>query len=382
MQGARANASALCPRPIGSTISVGAEANIMQHFGTMDKTLGTLVTTIYLLGYAFGTLVIAPLSELYGRAIVFRSCTLLFAVFNVTCEVANSFGFLVVCRLLAGIAGSCAGTLGASSVANMIVRENRGAAMSAYVVGPVLGPTIGPIIGGNLTAAAGWRWDFWLMAIASGVMTVFVILKRKTARLCQRTGNQSLRSALDTNKTPSQLFAFSLLCPLEMLISPIVFFMSAYAATVFSYAYLCFTTFLRIFGDQYGFGSGASVLTTIGLGVGFVVGLLFCGAVSDPWSAYLTKKSGGVTKPEYRLPTLAASAVFVPVGIFWYGWTAEYETHWIVPIIETAFVGIGIVTTYVNSPDQGFTTRLITALYRRPALRISSMRTRFIPHWL
>lgn len=333
----------------------------MQHLGTTNETLGTLMTTIYLLGYAFGPIVIAPLSELYGRAIMYRSCTFLFAVFNVACAVADSFGSLVVYRLLAGIAGSCAGTLGASSIADMIPREKRGAAMSAYIMGPTLGPTIGPIVGGYLTPAAGWRWDFWLMAISSGVMTVciflflhesypYVILKKKTARLRQHTGNQNLRSALDTKKTPRQLFAFSILRPLKMLVSPIVFLMSAYAATVFSYAYLCFTTFPRVFKDQYAFGSGASGLTSIGIGVGFIVGLLFCGAVSDPWSAYLTKKNGGLAKSEYRLPTLIFGAVFVPIGLFWYGWTAEYKTHWIVPIIGTAITGFGIVTAYVSPP--------------------------------
>ncbi|GKT51796.1 MFS transporter prlG [Colletotrichum spaethianum] len=346
--------------PIGSTISAAAAADIMHHFGTTDETLGALMTTIYLLGYAFGPLAIAPLSELYGRAIVFRSCTLLFTVFNIACAVANSFGSLVVYRLLAGIAGSCAGTLGASSIADMIAREKRGRVMSAYIMGPTLGPTIGPIIGGNLTAAAGWRWDFWLMAIASSVMAVFVILflhesypyvilKRKTARLRKSTGNQDLRSALDTSKTPSQLFKFAILRPPKMLVSPIIFLMSAYAATAFSYAYLCFTTFPRIFQDQYGFGSGASGLTSIGLGVGFIVGLLFVGAVSDPWSAYLTKKNDGVTKPEFRLPTLIVGAVFVPVGLFWYGWSAEYKAHWIVPIMGTALLGIGIVTAYTTS---------------------------------
>ncbi|KAK2026635.1 MFS general substrate transporter [Colletotrichum zoysiae] len=342
--------------PIGSTISAAAAADIMHHFGTTNETLGALMTTIYLLGFAFGPLAIAPLSELYGRAIMFRSCTLLFTVFNIACAVANSFGSLVVYRLLAGIAG----TLGASSVADMIPREKRGRIMSAYIMGPTLGPTIGPIIGGNLTAAAGWRWDFWLMAIASGVMAVFVILflhesypyvilKRKTARLRKSTGNQDLRSALDTSKTPSQLFKFAILRPPKMLVSPIIFLMSAYAATVFSYAYLCFTTFPRIFKDQYGFGSGASGLTSIGLGLGFIVGLLFVGAVSDPWSAYLTKKNDGVAKPEFRLPTLIVGAVFVPVGLFWYGWSAEYKTHWIVPIMGTALLGIGIVTAYSTS---------------------------------
>lgn len=384
MQSARADPPALCPRPIGSTISAVAAANIMQHFDTTDETLGAFMTTVYLLGNAFGPIVIAPLSELYGKAIVFQSCTLLFVIFNITCAVANSFGSLVVYRLLAGIAGSCPATLGASSIADMIVREKRGAVMSAYVMGPVLGPTIGPIIGGSLTPAAGWRWDFWLMAIASGVMTVFavlfmhesypyVILKRKTARLRKQTGNQNLRSALDTGKTPRRLFAFSIFRPLKMLISPIVFLLSAYAATVFSYAYLCFTTFPRIFKDQYGFGSGASGLASIGLGVGFVVGLFFCGAVSDRLSAYLTKKSGAVTKPEYRLPTLVAGSVFVPIGLFWYGWTAERKTHWIVPIIGTAFIGFGIVLVYVSSPGTAWLVLVSSKTNERPIQTTSAM---------
>ncbi|KAH0423972.1 hypothetical protein CcaCcLH18_11791 [Colletotrichum camelliae] len=346
--------------PIGSTISAAAAADILHHFNTTNSTLGAFMTTIYLLGYAFGPLLIAPLSELHGRAPVFRACALLFALFNAACALAPTLGSLIAFRLLAGVAGSCAGTLGASAIADMVPRERRGRVMSAYVMGPTLGPTIGPIVGGNLTAAAGWRWDFWVMAIASGVMAVcvllflresypYAILKRKTARLRKSTGNEGLRSALDTRKTPAQLFRFAILRPPKMLVSPIVFLMSAYAATVFSYAYLCFTTFPRIFKDQYGFGSGASGLTSIGIGVGFIVGLLFVGAVSDPWAAYLAKKNDGVAKPEFRLPTLVIGAVFVPVGLFWYGWSAEYKAHWIVPIMGTAVLGIGIVTAYTTS---------------------------------
>ncbi|KAJ0317402.1 hypothetical protein Brms1b_004929 [Colletotrichum noveboracense] len=378
--------------PIGSTISAAAAADIMHHFNTTNATLGALMTTIYLLGYAFGPLLIAPLSELHGRAPVFRACAVLFALFNAACALAPSFGSLTAFRLLAGVAGSCAGTLGASAIADMVPRERRGRVMSAYIMGPTLGPTIGPIIGGNLTAAAGWRWDFWVMAIAAGVMAVcvvmflhesypYAILKRKTARLRKSTGNEGLRSALDTSKTPGQLFKFAILRPPKMLVSPIIFLMSAYAATVFSYAYLCFTTFPRIFKDQYGFGSGASGLTSIGIGVGFILGLLFVGAVSDPWSAYLTKKNDGVAKPEFRLPTLVIGAIFVPVGLFWYGWSAEYKAHWIVPIMGTALLGIGIVTAYVGF-SHAITLGSKTdqcSVCRQPPPHISSTPTRSTP---
>jgi len=37
----------------------------------------------------------------------------------------------------------------------------------------------------------------------------------------------------------------------------------------------------------------------------------------------------------------------VPVGLFWYGWTAETHQHWILPIIGTIFVGIGLLGTFM-----------------------------------
>lgn len=33
----------------------------------------------------------------------------------------------------------------------------------------------------------------------------------------------------------------------------------------------------------------------------------------------------------------------IPAGTFIYGWTADYSVLWIVPMIGTAFVGLGIV---------------------------------------
>ncbi|KAM5429352.1 hypothetical protein McanMca71_002963 [Microsporum canis] len=346
--------------PIGSTISSAAAADIKMYFNAGSETLLTFATTIYLLGYAFGPVMIAPLSEMYGRAILYKVCIVLFLIFSVTCAVANNLSALIVFRLLAGIAGSCPVTLGTGSIADMVAQEKRAGAMAAYIIGAVLGPSIGPIVGGYLTPTAGWRWAFWLMAIATAPIAImvvlfmqesypFVLVKHKTERLRKETGNMKLRSALDTGKTPSQLFAFSILRPLKMLLLPIVFSLSLYAAIVYSYLYLCFTTFPQVFGEQYGFGSGPSGLATLGIGIGSIFGVFFCGAVSDKLSAYLTKKHGGKTKPEYRLPTIVIGGIFVPTGLFWYAWTSENKLHWIVPIIGTGFLGGGMVITYMAS---------------------------------
>ncbi|CAK7224549.1 hypothetical protein SCUCBS95973_005554 [Sporothrix curviconia] len=350
--------------PAGSTISSAAAPNIMRHFQSDNGKLGALVTTIFLLGYSFGPMAIAPLSELYGRAIVYKVCIVWYVVFHIACAVAPGLGALIVFRFLAGVGGSCPVTLGTGSIADVVVPEKRAGALGTYLVASMIGPSIGPVIGGYLTPAAGWRWDFWLMAIAGGVVAVLVIptmpetypyalLDRKTKRLNKAAAalNNSVcyRSKLDTGRTPAALFAFSIGRPLKMLCVPVVFLQSLYAAVVYGYLYMCFTTFPAVFGDQYGFGSGPSGLVTLGVGVGSSLGVMFCGAVAKRLVAYLAARNGTGPKPEYILPTLVIGGLFIPVSLFWYGWSAEAKTHWIVPIIATAFLGAGVVITYMAS---------------------------------
>lgn len=117
----------------------------MTTFHSTNETLGALVTSVYILGYAFGPLAIAPLSELYGRVVVYNLCNIFFLIFSVTCAVANSLNSLIVFRLFAGIAASCPMTLGAGTIADLMPLEKRGAAMAVLVMGPLIGPTVAPL---------------------------------------------------------------------------------------------------------------------------------------------------------------------------------------------------------------------------------------------
>ena len=108
----------------------------------------------------------------------------------------------------------------------------------------------------------------------------YVLLQRKTKRLQKETGNPNLRSALDTGKSPRELFSVSIVRPLKMLVlSPIVLLMSLHMAIVYGYLYLLFTTFPRIFEGQYGFSERSIGLTYLGVGIGSFCGLTFMGIV-------------------------------------------------------------------------------------------------------
>lgn len=169
-----------------------------------------------------------------------------------------------------------------------------------------------------------------------------VLLERKAKALRKETGNQNLRSALDTGLAPKDLFKSSITQPLKMLfLSPIVFLFSTYFATVYGTLYLLFTTFYRVFQGTYGFSTGSVGLVFIGFGIGAAISLVVSGALSDRMLEKLTARNGGRPKPEYRLPMLFAGAFLIPISLFLYGWTADKEVHWIVPIIATGVFGMG-----------------------------------------
>ena len=174
------------------------------------------------------------------------------------------------------------------------------------------------------------------------------LLNQKAKRLRKETGNPNLRSALDLGLTPRELFKKSIFRPMKMLFfSPIVFTLSTYMAFIYGLLYLVFTTITGVFLETYHFSQGVSGLAYLGLGIGMMIGLVMVGVASDRILKKLTA-ANGVTKPEYRLPPMIPAALLVPFGFFIYGWTTYYGVQWIVPIIGTVLIGMGLIGTFVS----------------------------------
>lgn len=151
--------------PLGSSMFAPGIPKIMVEFHSSDSTTATFVLSIYILGFAFGPLLIAPMSEIYGRWALYNIGNMLFTIFTVGTALSNSIGMIMAFRFLMGLAGAVPITIGSGSIADIMPIEKRGRAMSVWALGPLLGPCIGPVAGGYLTEAAGWRWVFWLIVI-------------------------------------------------------------------------------------------------------------------------------------------------------------------------------------------------------------------------
>lgn len=115
----------------------------------------------------------------------------------------------------------------------------------------------------------------------------------------------------------------------------------------YGYFYLLFTAMPVLLEEQYRFSTSAIGLTYIGPGVGSLAGLLISGLFSDKLAQHL-KKADGESKPEHRMHLFVLAALVVPGGLFCTGWTAEVHQHWILPIVGTSILSIGVTLSYVS----------------------------------
>ncbi|KAF4814993.1 MFS transporter prlG [Colletotrichum siamense] len=342
---------------IASSMPAPAVREILKDFNAADGVLSSLVVSIFNLGFVFGPVLAAPMSELYGRYPAYSISNVLFLACNAACAVSPNLGVLLVFRFLSGCAGAAPLSIGGGTIADVAPPALRGRAVSVYSLAPLLGPVLGPAAGGFLAEYAGWRWIFWALCIMAGALGLAMLLilretsakallEKRAQKMRKRTGNPRYTSILDDGVSPQEAFSRAIKRPLRLLIlHPIVFTLSAYFAVIYGYLYLFFTTVAMVFTEKYGFSAGSSGLTFIGVGIGTVTGTLIVSFWGDKVATSLSQKHGART-PEFRLPLMAYSVPVIPGGLLMYGWTAEKGVFWLVPMIGTFIVGVGILFVF------------------------------------
>lgn len=80
--------------------------DIQKEFGITSDFDAYLIMSIFLLAYAIGPFLLAPLSEMYGRVVVLQSANMVYLIFNTVAGFAQTREQLLVFRFLSGIGGS------------------------------------------------------------------------------------------------------------------------------------------------------------------------------------------------------------------------------------------------------------------------------------
>jgi len=345
--------------PLTSSMMAPGLSEIRARYGIESETVLAMTLSIFLVGFGVGPLILAPLSEMYGRKWVLHIGNLFGIVFNLCCAFAPSTTALLVFRFLTGLSGSAPVACGGAVISDLFDERERASAMAVYTMGPLIGPVIGLIVGGFIAQTVGVQFVYFVLAgVTAFASLVGIPLLRETYGPLLKL-RSALRSA-DPEKAPqtvkemhhpSQKLHYvwiNFSRPLLLLShSFICFILSLYMAFIYGIYYLFFATLDGLFTTTYGFSTGISGLMYGGLGAGFLLATAFGAKFSNILYKHLADKNGGVGEPEMRIPPLFVGSVFVPVGLFWYGWSAQAKLHWIMPVIGSGLFGFGMMTTFL-----------------------------------
>lgn len=230
--------------------------------------------------------------------------------------------------------------------------------MAIFMVATFCGPALGPVVAGFLQVTKNWRWCFYVLLWLGGATEIFVITipetlprvilakKAKEILRAQEARNQSEKTR-DTEEQESlaSIFKTALTRPWIILFDPISFLVAVYYCVVYTLLYMLFSIYPIVFQQKRGWNAGVGELPLIGTVIGACLGgiiLLYISAREQRAAG-----EGHSRTPEDRLPPAMAGGVLFAVTMFWFAWTAEFDSiPWIVPTLAGTLLATSILLVF------------------------------------
>ncbi|KAI9745245.1 MAG: hypothetical protein M1818_001523 [Claussenomyces sp. TS43310] len=345
--------------PLASSMFAPGIQKIAKSLETSESSV-IACQTGFVIMLGVGPLVLAPLSETFGRKKLYLVCFSAFSLLQIPTALAPNIKVLITLRTIAGFFGSIGIANGGGTISDMYAPSERAGIFGWYLLGPLLGPTLGPLLGGLIMQHLDWPWIFWILTMICTVnVTLGILFLKETyvpVLLAQRKreleetkgGSYYYEGEDDTTLSLKVWHAFQR--PIRILFTqPIVLIMATYQALIFATTYSLYTQFNTIYGDGpdgYGFNILQVGLLYLFPGLGFIVAVLFLVPRIDVIFNALTRKHNGHSQPEFRLPLANLGALLIPIALLWFAWSVERHAHWAVSILSTFFYGIGQVVIF------------------------------------
>lgn len=223
-----------------------------------------LLVTIWELGEAAGPLLIAPMSEVFGRYPVMNVCNIGFIAATLLAVTSHSSKMFITARMLTGLAVA-SNVLNPAIIGDMFESDQRGSAMSLIMLAPLIGGAIGPAISGAIAQTVGWRQ---ILVIAVGLavtcevlfLTCFketykmAIIRRRVARVQFESGESETSSHQGSKHKDLMKLWHSVTRPFAVLFgSSVLMLLSTFASVSFSFFYVISVTLPVILVDNYHF---------------------------------------------------------------------------------------------------------------------------------
>ncbi|KAK1008669.1 hypothetical protein LTR91_003028 [Friedmanniomyces endolithicus] len=346
-----------------STSYTSAIPGMEATFG-VGETVGVLGVTTYLFGMATGSVILAPLSEMFGRRPIYVVALALFVVFVIPCAVATNMATILVTRFFGAFCAAAMISNSPGTVNDIVDEQHRALAFSIWSIGPMNGPVIGPVVGGFVFQYLGWRWTNWVVVIVASVAWIVVsliqetyapaILRKRAAKKRKETGDERWWSRYDDKEEFWPLLKINLSRPFVMTVTePICIFWDVYIALVYGILYLCFVAYPIVFSELRGWSPSMSGLAFCGIGVGSMIVIVSEPLIRKMINAHKPdpESETGDVPPEAMVSVVCIAAVLLPVGEMWFAWTGTPNVHWIWPILAGVPFGMGNAGVFIYATN-------------------------------
>ncbi|KAI1335221.1 major facilitator superfamily domain-containing protein [Xylariaceae sp. FL0016] len=334
-------------------------SDIKEEFN-VGQTIALLLTSLFVLGFAVGALVLSPLSEVYGRRELYVWTFFLFVMFSGATGAAPSITAVLMFRFLGGIVGSFTQAVAPAIIADMFASQERGLVLSIITLSGLLGQMFGPICCGFLNAAYGWRsisilivaasFPTWIIILLSFPETyATTLLQRRARKLSKITGEAYVVEGMQEAKTIASQLRVSTLRPwIILFFEPIVTLLSLFLSVVHGTLFLLFAAYPIVYQQVRGWPQGVASLPFLAIALGIVLSLVYVAAIDQRRYAKVVARNGGYAPPEARLPPAMLGSITLPIGLFWFAWTNDPSVFWLVSVSAGVFFGFGMVLLYMS----------------------------------
>ncbi|KIW11561.1 hypothetical protein PV08_10862 [Exophiala spinifera] len=334
----------------GASIPSPAQEVLQKEFHVSIETT-VLVVSLFVLGYAFGPMIWAPVGEVYGRRLSMLPAVFILGLFSIGTAVSQGATAVFLTRFFGGLFASAPISNVSAAIGDIYDPRTRGVPMALMAFCVVGGPCIAPLVGAAIVVNPhlGWRWTEYIQAIITFAvvgLTSFalpetyhpVLLKQKARCLRKDTGDERYWHPHEAEKiNVNNILIKYISRPARMLImEPMVTCIAVYASFVYGLLFFQLESFPVVFGLIRKYSTVVSTLPFLGLFTGVLFALVINFA-NQPLYAKALSRNQGRAVPEARLPPMLAGGVLFSTGIFWFGWTADPGYSWVLPTIAAVF---------------------------------------------
>ncbi|KAK0385656.1 hypothetical protein NLU13_6833 [Sarocladium strictum] len=326
--------------------------------GQVDRSAATLLVTLWELGESAGPLLIAPLSEVFGRAVVYNVCNTLFTITVMLTALCQSAPLFITLRAATGLFVA-ANVLSPAVIGDMFLPDHRGGPMSVIFLAPLTAGAVGPAIAGAIAQSIGWRSVMWICALVAGSCEVAFlfcfretysvpILRRRAEK--RREGLGLSAEEIKAKKAASYAeLKSSIQRPAAVMGSSFVLAsMSLFGSVYFAQFYVMSVSFPPILEDLYGLTPAQAGSCLIGWSVGSMAAVMLCNVFLDRIYVRLRDAAKNSGIPEYRLPLTIVGAILLPLPLAVFGWFTQWRLPIAALIVASSLVMVSVMLVLVT----------------------------------